>query len=536
MKKSLTCLLVALLILGLISGCTGQTPVVSPSANPVQSESPDGESTYPIVNDGSIELSTFWVMNSEQSKVATDLNDLAAFKEMGERTGIRMKYNTPSIGNEQTSFQLMIASSDYDDIFYNGQDYYSGGAQKLYNDGIIIDLSSLMEENAPNIWKILMNDKDKYRDSMTDEGLRLGMPKVTVEDAEPAWGGLVVREDLLKEQGMALPKTIADWDKMLQMFKDEYNMEKPLINNFTLPYYPWSYDIASAYDVSQTFIVVDGKVKYGPNEDGWKEYMTLMSDWYARGLFDNDFASRDTTDFWCMGDFSNGVTGAGWNAWGNALDMLYVNGYVTDPNFLLSAVPAPIKDENSPVHIRMVSNKVLGYGLISSTNEYIEESILWLDYLNSEEGMLLSMYGIEGVSYTLENGKPVFNDHFINEMETPEIAKATYTMYEAPGLYDYQRNYQMYEKDVIDQCLVWNSSDYSYNMPSAITFTEDESNRSSVIMTDIDTYMQEMASKFVSGRASLDTEWDAYIKQLETMGINEVIAIQQAAYDRYIAR
>jgi putative aldouronate transport system substrate-binding protein len=160
----------------------------------------------------------------------------------------------------------------------------------------------------------------------------------------------------------------------------------------------------------------------------------------------------------------------------------------------------------------------------------------WLDYFNTEEGMLLSMYGIEGESYNLVDGKPVFTDLVLKEAETPEIARSTYTMSEVPGLYDYTRNYQFYDKKIIDQCLIWNQTDDSYNMPSAITLTEEESNKNSTIMADDDTYMQEMASKFVTGEASIESEWDAYIKQLKEMGIEDAISIQQAAYDRYMAR
>ena len=36
------------------------------------------------------------------------------------------------------------------------------------------------------------------------------------------WSGYWVREDWVRELGLELPTTIADWDKMLRMMKDEY--------------------------------------------------------------------------------------------------------------------------------------------------------------------------------------------------------------------------------------------------------------------------------------------------------------------------
>ena len=44
-----------------------------------------------------------------------------------------------------------------------------------------------------------------------------------------------------------------------------------------------------------------------------------------------------------------------------------------------------------------------------------------------------------------------------------------------------------------------------------------------------------MVMKFITGRESLDN-WDAYIEQLKAMGVEDLIAVQQAAYERLQAR
>ena len=54
------------------------------------------------------------------------------------------------------------------------------------------------------------------------------------------------------------------------------------------------------------------------------------------------------------------------------------------------------------------------------------------------------------------------------------------------------------------------------------------------IYSDIDTYMDETISKFVVGDLSLD-QFDSFVQQLKDMGIEDCIAIEQAAYDRYLA-
>ncbi len=44
-----------------------------------------------------------------------------------------------------------------------------------------------------------------------------------------------------------------------------------------------------------------------------------------------------------------------------------------------------------------------------------------------------------------------------------------------------------------------------------------------------------MRIKFITGEESLDN-FDAYLETLRNMGVEEYIAIEQAAYDEYLSR
>jgi len=55
-------------------------------------------------------------------------------------------------------------------------------------------------------------------------------------------------------------------------------------------------------------------------------------------------------------------------------------------------------------------------------------------------------------------------------------------------------------------------------------------------MTDIDTYTKECLIKFVKGEMNIETDWDAYVAQLEKLGLSEAVKLTQDAYDRYMAR
>ena len=64
-------------------------------------------------------------------------------------------------------------------------------------------------------------------------------------------------------------------------------------------------------------------------------------------------------------------------------------------------------------------------------------------------------------------------------------------------------------------------------------FTDDEQYVLDNKGADITLYVAEMQAKFISGAASLDTDWDSYVETVKQMGIDEVLDVYQASYDRW---
>ena len=83
---------------------------------------------------------------------------------------------------------------------------------------------------------------------------------------------------------------------------------------------------------------------------------------------------------------------------------------------------------------------------------------------------------------------------------------------------------------------VWTKNvDDSRIVPGAIELTADEDVLVNEIMTEVKTYMSELALKVICGEADV-AAWTEAVAALEGMGINDAIAAQQAALDRFNAR
>ncbi len=66
-----------------------------------------------------------------------------------------------------------------------------------------------------------------------------------------------------------------------------------------------------------------------------------------------------------------------------------------------------------------------------------------------------------------------------------------------------------------------------------LAFTNEEQGIINEKYTEIETYMNETVDKFIMGVEPLD-KFDDYVAQIESMGLADVLAVYQAAYDRYM--
>ncbi len=64
------------------------------------------------------------------------------------------------------------------------------------------------------------------------------------------------------------------------------------------------------------------------------------------------------------------------------------------------------------------------------------------------------------------------------------------------------------------------------------TFTDEENRILQSTGEDINKYVEEMRDKFITGDEDLDG-WDNYVQTIEQMGMEELLEVYQAAYDRY---
>jgi putative aldouronate transport system substrate-binding protein len=79
------------------------------------------------------------------------------------------------------------------------------------------------------------------------------------------------------------------------------------------------------------------------------------------------------------------------------------------------------------------------------------------------------------------------------------------------------------------------NKDNDYGLPDTLTMTTEESDAYNNTASDITTYGQENFLKFIVGDNSID-DLQGFVDQCVSMGLEDLVAIQQQALDRYNLR
>ena len=173
---------------------------------------------------------------------------------------------------------------------------------------------------------------------------------------------------------------------------------------------------------------------------------------------------------------------------------------------------------------------------ISSQCKNIEAACRFLDYFWTEEGGKFASLGTEGVSYETVDGHPQFTKLVAENPDGLSFAAARnlFSRVTWPHLHNDMDVYDTNEtlREMVE---VWSDTNMLAHLYPAITPTVEESDAITSTYTTIDTYCKEMIVKFIIGMEPMD-RYDAFVDQLKALGIEEVLTVRQAMYDRFLAR
>ncbi len=560
--KKLSLSLVALLLLGIFSGCNGTsgssvaastdastTATASPAASEtISTEQPssnapssDLESTeesqaasepedYTLTD--TTETLSLWYPAAGTFQSMIDYSDHARLKATEELTNVHIELQLSATETATETLNLMAASGDYPDMIQN-PNMLTGGVTAAVENEMLIPLNDLYEEFMPH-YKAIRESLEAYeKDSKLEDGT-IPMAYTFYEEGYGINLGPVIRQDWLDDLGLDAPVTYDDYHNVLTAFKNEKDADAVLWIPYTGSVSGY---LAAGFGTGSGMLYKDGEVLYGPITDEYKDFLAMMKTWYSEGLIYTDFATYTSSEQYPPDELiSHNRTGIFYST---AAMMTEFEGKSTDGSMTLVAIPDAVQAEGNQNHVCHNYSLVLGMGTgISTTCKNPELAAKWLDFQYTRAGYLLNNYGEEGISYTLdENGNPQFTELVTNNPDglPLPIAIEKYACMNGPFVIDYTRMYAGYTDAQKEASEIWSATSDNEWMVDNIPLETEESTEYNSASNEVSTYAQAQIAKFIMGEVDLEAGWDEYVETCQSLGTQTMIDIYTDAVARYNA-
>ena len=479
-----------------------------------------------------------------------DIDNNEFIKWAEEQTGIKIVFD---VGNKETDEQInLILSSGtkLSDIFLTG--FSRARITQYGGEGIFLPLEDLLEKNGVNAKSMLIEStgSDNLDPIRSPDGHVYTMPHIEVcyhcMYCQKMW----INQTWLDTLGLDTPTTTDEFYDVLVAFKnndpnqngiaDEVPLsgctdwwhsmpERFLMNSFT--YYGRNNDDGIS--------IVDGKILASYIQPEFKDGLAYLNMLYNEGLMDSEAYTQKSDQLRQLCD--NGADNMlGACATGTPSAFADDTGEVTKNYVTLSPLTGPNGFRAAALSLPSVD----GACAVSKDCSDPETAVIWLDFLLSEEATLRQMFGVEGVDWRRGDEGAVGLDG------NPALVKEINVL---PGMVQQNQGIEIlcniservFNGRQVDPDDIWyiesrlaletkNKYDIGITPPEVYVvpfMTLDDTVKKDEYKVPIRTYVDENIAKFITGARDLEKEWDVYLSELESLGINEYLAILQKYYD-----
>lgn len=410
-KRKIGAVLLAVTMLaGIFGGCgnnSTNSPASADTGNTVSTSGTSevsGEAESTPVNNGEVIELTFFHADGNQEDPWTD----PVAQAITEKTGVKLKTTYPIGGNDQSeAVALMIAEQKYPDLIFA-----KGSANNLIEADALIDMSELIEQYGPNIKKLYGDEFDKLKQSAEDPSIyQLSAYAVGGEKFKDC-GAAQLQWDVVKANDYKLPETLDEFETMIKSYladspKTEDGLDRIGITLSTADWH-WLITLGNpagaiadgAPDNGQWIVDENNQAMYKFRSEKEREYFRWLSRMYNEGILDPEFATQTHEDY--IAKIASGRVVALFDK-----DWDYQDGekvLKADGKLGATYCGLPLTmDKATKSPVLMYQGLTTGTGIaISSSCADPVKAIQFIDFLCSDEGQVLTHWGVEDVNYFID--------------------------------------------------------------------------------------------------------------------------------------
>ena len=494
------------------------------------------------------------------------VEDLEMCKVWFEDTGIEFDWQAIPSEGAQEKINLMLASGEeLPDVFWNFGDGKSGNIVVQYADqDIFLPTEGLINEYMPNLKKILDDSENYWSEITAPDGHTYGFPYIEEMYGLVLTGGpLLINKTWLDEVGKEVPTTVDEWVDCLKAFRDGGDLngngaadEIPMATWFgatdTFGSYNMFYRFTGAFGCADSYCggnayadhlrLIDGKVTFTAQDEAFRKTAEFFNMLYNEGLIWNGSFEADESASYKSSLIKEDVARIG--CFGTWPDQEITNldvhdEYVAIPR--LQGEAGMTGFENNYSELQDSSNTA-----ITTTCKFPHVIAKFVDYMVGDPAISIqSNWGAEGYNYVKDdNGilrTPLDEQgRYVAQTEYTNFGEARVNSTTCRGsmivLDEYYETVAGYAYDAV-QLLENQKTNGKEDIMAEndtiprVMMTTDELSRLAQIQPTISDIVDRYINQWVTGGVT-DDNWNAYLGELQSAGVEELVSIYQSAVDR----
>lgn len=456
--------------------------------------------------------------------------------DMEERSNVHIdwEYQPHEPEQQQQKMSLLFASGDLPDVIIGGVDASRYGVveQQLVplNDYMkyAVNLRTNVYPEVPGL-----EDQLKFLD-----GNIYGLPQGEIDPYRTVITMGMVNKTWLDTLGLEVPTNLDELRQVLIAFRDRDpngNGENDEIPTSFLP----NHAVMGPFFLQQAFGVLgagflavdeDGRVYNSRGRENFKDYITFMRGLYVDGLLDPEALVHDKATY--RAKIGSGLLGFG-NDYGPHTARDYKLDFIALEPFV---APDGKRYQQTAANGQGLLNRA--WGVVTVGAEHPEVAVRWMDMFYEDEINFQNNYGIvsserreDGTIVSLSPPEGVDStawvrtDCFMGDALRFRLEKWSANVERDPKSNAGLRN-QFMDK------LLPHRTNY---IPSTLLFPEEDQIRINELETELENVVRNKYATWII-EGGVEDEWDAYLAELDRLGIEELVDIYQRSYDHWAGK
>ena len=562
-RKSVALFGAAVMATGILAGCGGSGQTASSTEQSASTEqAAGGEESQQDASGGERETLTVGVVKSSYVE-DYDTNYLTQMIEEGCNVDLEFVYLPGTVEDAKSKFAVMASSGTTLPDVVIQENFFSGTELLDYGSkGIFIPLNDYLSDESKAVYfsQIPEEDREKMLQASTSpDGNIYALTKFAPEEWNLTPNRFWINRTWLDTLGLEEPTTTEELQEVLRAFVTEdpngngvadeigitgcldgwgCNAVMYLLNSFVF------YNGGLALDETGTTVIAPFVT------DEWKQALEYMNQLCSEGLLSPTIFTQDASQYTAtlsnepeiVGGGAAGGDGywSGGNQSENFKDMEMLPP-VEGPNGVAYAYYFDYTPASAFVITKDCKNPELAFKVgdffyrqdVSLTSRYGEENVDWSsdpEICSQYEGMYEAMDGIPCTMAQLTDLWPIpaQNKHWKDIGPSYRSLDMYHGISAGLKSEDGESNIAAVMRQ--ESRANYYDKHPEYVLP-ALQYTQEESDRIAEPQENVNSYVNQSLAEFVTGNRSLN-DWDAYVEELNNMGLQEWIETAQTAYDR----